>query len=139
MLHQMHTKGHMLVLKDTSGKLLFGGEEVATELVSFWSTVMTQTGASIADRLNYVSDLPRQRRGAGKVLWCDPTLDMVFAALSELDPSSPLRRDVFSGAFYRKYKPHFAPVLLELIQAAATARTLPAKLIKGMTRCIRKE
>ena len=85
------------------------------------------------------SDIPRQWRGAGKVLWRDPDLHMVLAALSELDPASTPGPDGFSGGFYRAFKQHFAPIMLELIRTAAADSTLPVEWIRGMTRCIPKE
>ena len=65
------------------------------------------------------------------------TSKMVLAALSELDPSSAPRPD--SWGFYRAFKQHFAPVMLELIRTAPADSTLPAQWIRGMTRGILKE
>ena len=64
---------------------------------------------------------------------------MVLAALFELDPSSAPGPDEFSGGFYRAFKQHFAPVMLELIRTAAADSTVPEEWIRGMTRCIPKE
>ena len=139
LLHHMQTKRHMSVLRTTGGRLLFAEEEIASELVQFWSSVMTPTGATMEERKHYISDIPRQWRGAGKVLWRDPDLQIVLATLSELDPSSAPWPDGFLGGFYRAFKTHFAPVMLELIRTATAESTLPAEWIRGITRCIPKE
>ena len=64
----MQTKRHMSVLCITGGRLLFAEEEITSELVHFWSSVMKPTEATMEDRKQYISDIPRQWRGAGKVL-----------------------------------------------------------------------
>ena len=127
------------MLRTTGRRLLFAEEEIASELVQFWSSVMTPTGALMEDKKHYISHTPRQWRGAGKVLWRDPDLQMVLAALSELDPSSAPGPDGFLGGFYRAFKMHFAPFMLELIHTAAAHSTLPGEWIREMTRCIPKE
>ena len=75
------------MFRPTEGRLLFAEEEIASELVHFSPSVMKPTKAMMEDRKQYLWGIPRQWRGAGKVLWRDPTIQMVLAALSELDPS----------------------------------------------------
>ena len=88
------------------------------------------------DGKNYISDIPKQWQGAGKVLRRDRDLQMVMVALSELDPSSAPGPEGFSGG---AFKTQLAPVMLQLIRTAAADSTLPIEWIREMTRCIPKE
>ena len=67
LLHHMQPKRHMSVLHTTGGRLLFAEEEIASELLHFWSSVMKPTG-TMEDKKHCISDIPKQWRGAGKVL-----------------------------------------------------------------------
>ena len=73
LLHHMQTKRHMSVLCTMGGRLLFAEEEIASELVHFWSLVM-KPGATMEDRTQYISDNGGGRgRCSGVTLtskWC---------------------------------------------------------------------
>ena len=88
------------MLRTTGGRLLLAEEEIASKLVHFSSSVMKPTWATMEDRKYYFLDIPRQWRGAAKVLWRDCDIQMVLAALFELDPSSAPAPEGCSGGFY---------------------------------------
>ena len=65
------------MLRTKGGELLFAEEEIASELVHFWSSVIKPTEATMEDRKQYISDIPRQWRGGGgggRGKCCGPTL-----------------------------------------------------------------
>ena len=82
--------------------------------------------------------LQRWQRARAK-LWRPPTLDMVYQALTDLDPSSAPGADAFTGAFYKRCKTEFAPVLFDIIQEIHATGKLPVDWIAGMNRCIPKD
>ena len=127
LLHQIQNRGQMSVPKSVTGQLLFTESEIADKLVSFRSKVMTLTAAKSAQRSAYPTDIPPRWCGAGKILWQAPTLDMVFHALQELDPSSAPGPDGFSGAFNKQFKHEFAPLLLDILRQTEHTRPLPRR------------
>ena len=91
------------------------------------------------ERKEYLSDMPKRWRNAGKKSWQEPSLGMVHEALGALDPASAPGHDGFTGAFYKAFSSYFAPVLLDVIREVGSTGHLPKEWCEGMTRCVPKE
>ena len=58
---------------------------------------------------------------------------MVQQALTDLDPSSALGADGFTGGFYKRFRSEFAPVMLSIIQEVHESGVVPDNWFTGVT------
>ena len=66
-------------------------------------------------------------------------MEMILRALRDLDPLSAPRADDFTGAFYKRFKHEFAPVMYDIIRQVQNVGTFLEAWIARMTWSIPKE
>ena len=106
---------------------------VATELVDHWDKVSIPMGSTEEECVAYLKSLgvEQRLRKEGRLLFKQPSLDIVHEGLKRLNSNSSPGLDCFSAKFFKRFSGIFKPQMYESLKRFLDVGKIPETWTSG--------